>query len=402
MSTSKTILLRSCDGETFEVEEAVALESQTIKHVIEDNCADTSIPLPNVTSKILAKVIEYCKKHVDTPKSEDKTVDDEIKNFDAEFVQVDQATLFDLILAADYLKIKRMLDLTCRTMVDMIVRKNFDDKLILAADYHNIKSVLDLTCQNMIKGKNFDAKFALDLIRVADYLNIRSLLNLTCETVVDMILGKNFDDKLILAADYENIKSVLYLTFQHMIKGKNFKIKFAAHLIQAANYLNIKSLVNLTCQTVADMIEGKTPEEIFVCDALDGWFARKLNQVSTFGAVLDMVTDRPGFTFVSLLALDIASHWLQMYRAYYGNRMFMGYCCVACEVLYIFLFLLAKNQTENLTDVLLNAAKQSLLLSTLLALLLFGWAIKQTVNVIQMKTAANACVLYDINKKQKA
>ncbi|KAA8545422.1 hypothetical protein F0562_020206 [Nyssa sinensis] len=30
----------------------------------------------------------------------------------------------------------------------------------------------------------------------------------------------------------------------------------------------------------------------FVCDALDGWFARKLNQVSTFGAVLDMVTDR--------------------------------------------------------------------------------------------------------------
>ncbi|KAL8170259.1 hypothetical protein V2J09_022063 [Rumex salicifolius] len=30
----------------------------------------------------------------------------------------------------------------------------------------------------------------------------------------------------------------------------------------------------------------------FVCDGLDGWFARKFNQVSTFGAVLDMVTDR--------------------------------------------------------------------------------------------------------------
>uniref|UniRef100_A0A5B7AI65 CDP-diacylglycerol--inositol 3-phosphatidyltransferase n=1 Tax=Davidia involucrata TaxID=16924 RepID=A0A5B7AI65_DAVIN len=176
----------------------------------------------------------------------------------------------------------------------------------------------------------------------------------------------------------------------------------------------------------------------FVCDALDGWFARKLNQVSTFGAILDMVTDRistacllvilsqvyrPGFAFLSLLALDIASHWLQMYstflvgkvshkdvkdstnwlfKAYYGNRIFMGYCCVACEVLYIILFLLAKNQTENITDVLMNAAKQSSLLSTLLALLLFGWAIKQTVNVIQMKTAADACVLYDINKKQKA
>lgn len=31
---------------------------------------------------------------------------------------------------------------------------------------------------------------------------------------------------------------------------------------QAANYLNIKSLLDLTCQTVADMIKGRTPEEI--------------------------------------------------------------------------------------------------------------------------------------------
>lgn len=33
-------------------------------------------------------------------------------------------------------------------------------------------------------------------------------------------------------------------------------------LVQAANYLNIKNLLDLTCQTVADMIKGKTPEEI--------------------------------------------------------------------------------------------------------------------------------------------
>lgn len=33
-------------------------------------------------------------------------------------------------------------------------------------------------------------------------------------------------------------------------------------LFQAANYLNIKNLLDLTCQTVADMIKGKTPEEI--------------------------------------------------------------------------------------------------------------------------------------------
>ncbi|KAG5245505.1 hypothetical protein OIU79_017959 [Salix purpurea] len=138
MSSGRKISLRSSDGESFEVDEAVALESQTIKHMIEDDCADNGIPLPNVTSKILAKVIEYCKKHVETPKLEDRGTnsgDDELKNWDAEFVKVDQATLFDLILAANYLNIKGLLDLTCQTVADMIkgktpeeIRKTFNIK----------------------------------------------------------------------------------------------------------------------------------------------------------------------------------------------------------------------------------------------------------------------------------
>ena len=33
-------------------------------------------------------------------------------------------------------------------------------------------------------------------------------------------------------------------------------------LIQAAKYLDIKGLLDVTCQTVADMIKGKSPEDI--------------------------------------------------------------------------------------------------------------------------------------------
>ncbi|KAK8607442.1 hypothetical protein V6N13_053177 [Hibiscus sabdariffa] len=134
-SSGRKITLKSSDGESFEVDEAVALESQTIKHMIEDDCADNGIPLPNVTSKILAKVIEYCKKHVEAPKTEDRSADDELKSWDADFVKVDQATLFDLILAANYLNIKGLLDLTCQTVADMIkgktpeeIRKTFNIK----------------------------------------------------------------------------------------------------------------------------------------------------------------------------------------------------------------------------------------------------------------------------------
>ncbi|XP_010935123.1 SKP1-like protein 1 [Elaeis guineensis] len=140
----KKITLKSSDGEVFEVEETVAMESQTIKHMIEDDCAGNGIPLPNVTSKILSKVIEYCKKHVDAAAASSKStvddtsskiVDEELKTWDADFVKVDQATLFDLILAANYLNIKGLLDLTCQTVADMIkgktpeeIRKTFNIK----------------------------------------------------------------------------------------------------------------------------------------------------------------------------------------------------------------------------------------------------------------------------------
>ncbi|MED6146219.1 SCF ubiquitin ligase complex protein SKP1b [Stylosanthes scabra] len=135
MSSTRKITLKSSDGEAFEVDEAVALESQTIKHMIEDDCADSGIPLPNVTSKILAKVIEYCKKHVEAANAEEKPNEEELKTWDADFVKVDQATLFDLILAANYLNIKSLLDLTCQTVADMIkgktpeeIRKTFNIK----------------------------------------------------------------------------------------------------------------------------------------------------------------------------------------------------------------------------------------------------------------------------------
>ena len=97
MASSKTITLRSSEGEDFRLDVVSAMELLVIKPIIEEGNTKRAIPLPNVTSKILAKVIEYCKKHVETPKAEEHAVNDELKGWAADFFKDDRATFFDLI-----------------------------------------------------------------------------------------------------------------------------------------------------------------------------------------------------------------------------------------------------------------------------------------------------------------
>ncbi|KAJ4850667.1 SKP1-like protein 13 [Turnera subulata] len=119
------ITLLSSDGEEFVVEEAVAVQSQTIKHLIEDGCStDGSIPLPNVTGAVLSKVIEYCKKHSSSSggtKEEEK----ELEAWDAEFVKADDyAALMFLMMAANFLNIQGLMDLAAQTLANMIKGKS--------------------------------------------------------------------------------------------------------------------------------------------------------------------------------------------------------------------------------------------------------------------------------------
>ncbi|XP_021763036.1 SKP1-like protein 1A [Chenopodium quinoa] len=135
-SSNKKVILRSSDKETFDVDEKAAMLSQTIKNMIEDLDDSTDpIPLPNVTAKTLAKVIEYCNKHANDEDNSDPVAqpNDELKQWDKDFLNVDQNTLFDLILAANYMDIKGLLDLTCQHVADMIkgkapeeIRKTFN------------------------------------------------------------------------------------------------------------------------------------------------------------------------------------------------------------------------------------------------------------------------------------
>lgn len=177
----------------------------------------------------------------------------------------------------------------------------------------------------------------------------------------------------------------------------------------------------------------------FVCDELDGRFARMLDQTSTFGSVLDMVTDRvatscllailcsmyPSYQFLmlSLLMLDIFSHWFQTYatlamgehthkdinsrsfivRFYYQHRIFMGFCCVCVELLYLCAFLIGHEEFKIVLPISLPIPHSGILMHpTLLhgvaAFCIPGFLIKQYINVAQLGTAAQQLVEYDALK----
>ncbi|CAL5054196.1 unnamed protein product [Urochloa decumbens] len=128
----KTVTLVSSDGARFEVREAAASLSQTLRRMINVAGAGGSaagIPLPDIDAMTLSMVLEYCNKHAPSPaadadaessSAEAAAGEQDVKWFDREFLQVDRETLFSLIRAAHYLKVQSLLDLTCKTVADMI------------------------------------------------------------------------------------------------------------------------------------------------------------------------------------------------------------------------------------------------------------------------------------------
>ncbi|KAI9832058.1 MAG: hypothetical protein M1838_005684 [Thelocarpon superellum] len=128
-----TITLMSSDNVEITVERPIAERSILIKNMMDDigdSVGSETIPIPNVNEAVLKKVIEWCTQHKADPKetgdddsdSRKKTTD--IDEWDQKFMQVDQEMLFEIILAANYLDIKALLDVGCKTVANMIKGKS--------------------------------------------------------------------------------------------------------------------------------------------------------------------------------------------------------------------------------------------------------------------------------------
>ena len=120
----KALLQSKLIKNMLEADEAVMEDEKEVKKSVTGFTCDATgiIPIPNVSKAIFERVLDYLQHHVDKPaaKMERPLKSSNMKEnvadeWDAKFVDFDikeQSTLFDLILAANYLDIEPLLDLT--------------------------------------------------------------------------------------------------------------------------------------------------------------------------------------------------------------------------------------------------------------------------------------------------
>jgi len=128
--------LKSKEGDIFEIEQAAAIRSVLIKTVLEDSSED-EIPLPNISSEILTKVIEYLNYHKSVePRDIRKPLphgrlEELVPEWDANFIDLPVETLKNMILASNYLDIKPLLELASAKVAALMKGKTVEELRVL-------------------------------------------------------------------------------------------------------------------------------------------------------------------------------------------------------------------------------------------------------------------------------
>jgi S-phase kinase-associated protein 1 len=134
----------------YEVSVEVARMSKLVDETIgedidEDEADDMEVPLPNVSTMVLEKVLEFCKHHHEEPMTPIQTplksskLEELVQPWYAEFVKVPRPLLFDMVAAANFMDIKALLDLTCLAVSILIKGKSaaeLREMFNIAGDYN--------------------------------------------------------------------------------------------------------------------------------------------------------------------------------------------------------------------------------------------------------------------------
>nr|GEX09039.1 SKP1-like protein 1B [Tanacetum cinerariifolium] len=138
-SSSRTITLKSSDGQDFEMDETAAQLSLTIKQTMEQDRSKTIIPIPTVNGHTLSKIIDYCKKHVT-----DKDSEEALKSFDAEYVnEMNDVTLSYVSNAARVMGIESLHVLVSTALRDRLKGKSVEEVFQMFSIDDRMKPIIE-------------------------------------------------------------------------------------------------------------------------------------------------------------------------------------------------------------------------------------------------------------------
>ncbi|KFX92301.1 hypothetical protein O988_07330 [Pseudogymnoascus sp. VKM F-3808] len=130
--------LTSSDGVLLSISHEIAIRSQVLQNVIKDfehiQDKDINIPIPEVKEYVLEEIIHWCQKHTRKDNSNKESNDTEIDDWAHELIKVDTNTLFEILVASNYLEVDDLLITGCKTVALLIqdVSLNQNQSFVLA------------------------------------------------------------------------------------------------------------------------------------------------------------------------------------------------------------------------------------------------------------------------------
>jgi S-phase kinase-associated protein 1 len=125
--------LVSSEGTAFEIDAEAACMSGFVRQLIEDGATE-EIPILKVDAPILSKVVEFCNHHkgvhppaVPRPLQSVKLEETGVSAWDCKFLSMPREDLYKVVIAANYLDIKSLLDLSCAKVASYIKDKTPDE-----------------------------------------------------------------------------------------------------------------------------------------------------------------------------------------------------------------------------------------------------------------------------------
>lgn len=129
----RKIILVSNQNDKFEITEEGADLNVLVKSIVEEYDGDCEIPLINIDTACLVKIIEFSEYHAKIPMDniekplKSPNLKNIISDWDLNFIDVEQELLYKLVLAANYIDNESLLDLCCAKIASTLKGKTSDE-----------------------------------------------------------------------------------------------------------------------------------------------------------------------------------------------------------------------------------------------------------------------------------